>query len=236
MTRRGSRLPRAFTLVELLVVIGIIAVLIGILMPALSAARAQANMLKCASNLRTLGQVMFQYAQDNRGYVPRDYSHGNMHAGHIFWGEAFARYLDRGFLLQPYDLPGRDTNLVAGFRRIQVYQCPVFPNDLQPVDYIINGWNKYRPTGETSPAFKVTKFKRSAEVIFMTEANHNRQIDVFDRHDMWEPGHLPHYPSSCRMLDDQRHRGNTNVCYLDGHVAARPYKSIQVKDFDGEFY
>src|SRR3954469_12724573 len=60
---------RAFTLVELLVVIGVIGILLGLLMPALTRARAQANSVRCKSNLRTLGQMLVIYENDNKGYL-----------------------------------------------------------------------------------------------------------------------------------------------------------------------
>jgi len=59
-----------FTLVELLVVIGIIAVLIAILLPALNKAREASNRTACLSNLRTLAQAMMMYAGENKDRLP----------------------------------------------------------------------------------------------------------------------------------------------------------------------
>src|SRR5689334_3820160 len=66
--RRPPR--RAFTLVELLVVIGIIAVLVGLLLPALARARAQAQTAACLANLRSIGQAIYIYSVANKGSLP----------------------------------------------------------------------------------------------------------------------------------------------------------------------
>lgn len=74
------RRRNAFTLVELLVVIGVIAVLIAILLPVLQKAREQARCTVCASNMRQLGIAALAYASDNQGIMPVTIGLGPPHA------------------------------------------------------------------------------------------------------------------------------------------------------------
>jgi len=83
------RQTKGFTLVELLVVIGIIALLISILLPSLNRARETANRVKCASNLRQIGQAILLYQNDNQGAYPRT----------LFTAGSTAIYLGNGLAL-----------------------------------------------------------------------------------------------------------------------------------------
>jgi len=103
MRIRNARGGPAFTLVELLVVIGIIAVLIGILMPALMAARKSAMTAQCGSNLRQIGMAMNLYLAESKGMFPYHPNGGvwtdgsgkllNAYDDPAYWGILYLPYI-----------------------------------------------------------------------------------------------------------------------------------------------
>jgi prepilin-type processing-associated H-X9-DG protein/prepilin-type N-terminal cleavage/methylation domain-containing protein len=243
MKPRYSRL-RGFTLVELLVVIGIIALLIAILLPALNGARRQANTVKCNSNLRTIGQIMQLYASEYKGKVPRNYEYDAQYqTGMVFWAEAFGRYLKKDFpSLHPNISANRDDTMLPYLQQIKVYQCPATTNEKQVVSYCSNGWPLTPSATATGsePALIITKIKQASELIYLIEAHAtNLETNRFHYYDIVRLENLPMVPgnpptvntaNTVRVCQDNRHAGQANILYVDGHAAGKQWKSITELD------
>src|SRR4051812_20866198 len=103
MLRRPARHRPAFSLVEMLIVIGILIVLLALLLPAMNRAREQSRRAVCAANLRNIGAALMRYAVDNNGKLP-------YHYGNSYW-------------LFDIPKPTRDAIVKAGAVRESFY-CP----------------------------------------------------------------------------------------------------------------
>ncbi len=127
----GYRVPRSrlgFTLIELLVVIAIIAILAGMLLPALSKAKESGRRIACINNVRQLGMSVIMYVDDNQGKYPVRQLPG------AWPTELRDGYKNLRVLLCPSDAPNPATGSTNAVQ---------WPADSAPRSFIINGWNDY---------------------------------------------------------------------------------------------
>ncbi|MCK4624736.1 MAG: type II secretion system protein [Phycisphaerae bacterium] len=232
---------RAFTLVELLVVVAIIALLVSILLPTLNRAKESARMVKCLANLHAIGTAANMYAAYNNDYVPRDAD--DLTPGYYYFGARFSPYLGGPEVPLEYDAPTADSAYMYDvFKELPVYQCPSFQDKRFVLTYLSNGRN-LEPTGWIeSPASKVTKLPRPpAEIAYICEINFacsefnpepnsvDYQFYDFWSNDLtWYGLQLTFSDSGAtnpdpRMIhgDDERHLGRTTMTFFDGHAESR---------------
>lgn len=252
---RGHR-PHAFTLVELLVVIGIIAVLVAILLPTLSRARDQANTAKCLANLRQVGNAFVMYLNDNKGTMPFVEIDNSWKPWTVqFYGgpnptatprvNNVHRHLTR-YLGGVYASGAAEATL----RRSQIYRCPAspdfplsnaLPDQYSNTSYVFNGVIIRRKSSQIPNS---SGFIIASENRYGWNASAMRPYPVIGRtptaadmatleYRQWVWIESGMTAGNNKVLNLTLHRKERagNVVYLDGHAESVDYRDVRPKDF-----
>ena len=244
-----SRRVRAFTLIELLVVIAILALLIAVLLPALGAARQSAVRVRCLASMRTLGQGVHLYCDDNGDALPlSDHVGGFGDPDPIgtrlaTWSVALLPYLgEDGFVRADLEQPTRLAGRLDSWRGWveSLYRCGTDARSFDPPStstgvydgsygmnvYFVLTPSEIDPLGSGSNRVwrRRDLIPRPGATVAFGEISEGDNADVMVDHFM------AHFWSQFDAPSDRvaktRHGGTANYLMLDGHAVGRAFETV----------
>ena len=208
-----------FTLIELLIVIAIIAILAGMLLPALNSARSKSRSINCLSNLKGIGTALSQYTADYNGYGPRN--EGNLvSTGEGKWEDILLPYVSNLTVKDMGSFVKRDTGQWRPV--IPIFRCPERNDEWYDPYHRIRNYSINGFMGGRDPSLpwhrKWDRVKHTTTCFLVLDA----------RNDVGRAGAISDSiaPSADTAYVEYRHISHANFLFLDGHTASMKYSAV----------